>query len=447
MDVKVNTASSEAQSMAADWTLIDDLMGGTKTMRAAGQNYLPQRPLEDDADYADRLRLASLLPAYAETIQRMTGRIFADSMVLGEDIPDWIIDDVLPDIDRQGRNLHVFAREWFSEALAYGLSHCIVESPQATGVRTKADQKAARVRPYAIRIHPRRVLGWREEDGELVQVRISFVRTEPDGEWGTRSIEQVRVYEPGWVRTYEKAPGKEDAAWMLVDEVQTGLPRIPLITLYTHRTGMLTGKPPLLELAHLNTRHWRLQSSNDTLIDTASVPLLSITGVQEGDDVIIGAKHAVRLPQGATMQYVEHSGAAIGAGRQALVDLIEDMRRAGAKMLQPASQNKTATEAREDAAADNSALGGIATQLQDTLIDLLDLIAEYRGVDRGGTLQLRPNLDPDPSPADTLTSLINLRNSGSLSDQTLFGEAQRRGLVASDIEWDDEQERIAAQGL
>lgn len=446
MAVKVNATSPEAQLMAADWTLIDDLMGGTKTMRAAGQTYLPQRPLEDANDYADRLRLAALLPAYAETIQRMTGRIFADSMVLDEDIPGWIVNDVLPDIDRQGRNLHVFAREWFHEALAYGLSHCIVESPQVAGVRTQAEQKAARVRPYAIRIHPRRVLGWREADGELIQVRISFVRTEAEGEWGTRSIPQVRVYEPGLVRTYEQPNEKEDT-WVLVDEVQTGLPRIPLITLYTHRTGMLTGKPPLLELATLNTRHWRLQSSNDTLIDTASVPLLSITGVDDGDDVIIGAKHAVRLPQGASMQYVEHSGAAIGAGRQALVDLVEDMRRAGAKMLQPANQSKTATEAREDAAADNSALGGMATQLQDTLIDLLDLIAEYRGADRGGTLQLRPNLDPDPSPADTLTALINLRNAGTLSDQTLFGEAQRRGLVASDIEWEDEAERISAQGM
>ena len=444
MDIKVNQSTPQALAMADGWQLVDDLAGGTTAMRAAGTRYLPKRPLEDEGDYRARLNGATLLPAFSETIKRMVGRVFAEAILVNEDVLPWIADEVLPDVDLQGRNLHVFAREWFGEALSYGVSHCLVESPRADGVRSRADQVAQHIRPYAIRIHPRRVLGWRTERGQLTQVRIAFSRTEPDGAWGTKTIEQVRVYEPGRVSVYEKT---DKDTWALVDEVPTGLDRIPLITLYTARTGMLSATPPLLELAHLNAKHWRMQSSNDTLVDTASVPILSITGVSEGDDVIIGAKHAVRLPQDASMQYVEHSGAAIGASRQALADLVEDMRRAGAKLLQPADASKTATEAREDAAADNSALGGMATQLQDTLVDLLDLIAEYRGQDTGGTVSVRPNLDPDPTPADTLMALINLRNAGALSDQTLFAESQRRGLVASDIAWDDELERIQQQGL
>lgn len=448
MDSQVNIPSPLTAAMQPGWQLVDDLAGGTTAMRAAGTRYLPKRPLEEQSDYDARLASATLLPAFSETVARMTGRIFAEPLVVGENVPGWIMDEVLPDVDRQGRNLHVFAREWFSEALSYGLSHCLVESPRADGIRTRADQRAAKVRPYAIRIHPRRILGWREHDGELVQLRVRFQRVEDDGEFGSKTVEQVRVYESGRVRTYEKVErGTERNAWLQVDEVQTGLARIPLITLYTQRTGMLTATPPLLELAHLNAKHWRMQSSNDTLIDTASVPILALSGINEGDDVIIGAKHAIRLPTGATAKYVEHTGAAIGAGRQSLVDLVEDMRRAGAKLLQPADASKTATEAREDAAADNSALGGMATQLQDTLIDLLDLIAEYRGEATGGTVEVRPNLDPDPTPANTLTTLIGLRNAGALSDETLFGEAQRRGLVASDVAWADEAERIAAQGL
>lgn len=445
MPIAVDQRSPEAAAMMPAWQLVDDLLGGTTAMRAAGERYLPKRPLEDAKDYQARLSAATLLPAFAETIKRMVGRVFAEPMLIGDGVPKWIGGEVLPDVDRQGRNLHVFAREWFDEALSYGLSHCIVESPAADGVRTRADQRAANLRPYLIRVHPRRVLGWKVADGRLIQLRVVFERVEDDGEFGQSVIPQVRVYEPGRVRTFE--PAGKDRAYVMVDDVPTGLNRIPLVTLYTKRTSMLTATPPLLELAQLNTKHWRMQSSNDTLIDTASVPILSISGVQDGDNVVIGAKHAVRLPTGATMGYVEHGGAAIGAGREALRDLVEDMRRAGAKLLQPADASKTATEAREDTAADNSELGGMATQLQDTLVDLLDLIAEYRDDAKGGTVEVRPNLDPDPTPANTLTALISLRNAGALSDETLFGVAQRVGLIDGGIAWADEAARIAAQGL
>jgi len=443
MAVQVDTVSPAVAAMQSDWAMVDALLGGTAAMRKAGTTYLPRRPLETDEDYQARLSAATLFPAFSETVKRMVGRVFAEPMVIGDDAPEWLASEVLPDVDRQGRNLHVFAREWFHEAMSYGLSHCLVESPRVDGVRTRADQRAANLRPYLIRIHPRRVLGWKVRDGELVQVRIRFDRIEDDGEFGETVIPQVRVYEPGRVRAYER---EAKDAWVLVDDVATALPRIPLITLYTQRTGMLTGTPPLRELGHLNIKHWRMQSSNDTLIDTASVPILSISGVQEGDDVVIGARHAVRLPAGATMEYVEHSGAAISAGRSALQDLVEDMRRAGAKLLQPAKATRTATEAREDAAADNSELGGVALQLQDTLVDMLDLVAEYRGEAKGGTVELRPNLDPDVQD-EPLSDLIALRNAGSLSDETLFTEAQRRGRIDSEISWSDESERISAQGL
>jgi len=430
--------------MAADWALIDALLGGTRGMRAAGETYLPKRPLETQEDYTARLGMATLFPALSETVSTMTGRIFARPLIVDDNVPAWIADDVLPDIDRQGRNLHVFARDWFAQALSYGLSFCLVESPRADGIRTRAQQRAAKVRPYVIQIEPHRILGWRTDaDGNLSQVRIRFTREEADGEFGTRSIEQIRVYEIGRVRTYEKSKGD----WIIVDDVAMPLARIPLITFYTHRTGLMTATPPLRELAFLNAKHWRMQSGNDTLVDTASVPILAVSGVQEGDDIVIGAKHAVRLPIGAQMQYVEHTGAAIGSGREALDSLEDAMRQAGAKLLQPAESTKTATQASEEAARENSALGAMCEDFEDTVHDLLDLIAEWRGEASGGTVQAQPNLDVDPSPADTMAVLLNLRNAGALSDATLFAEAKRRNLVADDVDWEIEQERIAVQGL
>lgn len=440
----VSEQSPAAAAMTADRALIDALQGGTRGMREAGETYLPKRPLESSEDYKARLGMATLFPALSETIAAMTGRVFARPLVIGDNVPAWMAMDVLPDIDRQGRNLHVFARDWFAQALGYGISHCLVESPRALGVRTQADQRRANVRPYAIQIAPQRILGWRTDaDGVLTQVRIRFERDEHDGEFGARTIDQIRVYEIGRVRTYEKVKD----SWVVVDDVPLPLARIPLVTLYTNRTGMLTATPPLRELAFLNAKHWRMQSGNDTLVDTASVPILAVSGVQEGDNIVIGAKHAVRLPPGGSLQYVEHTGAAIGAGREALRALEDAMRQAGAKLVQPDKATKTATQASEEAARENSALGAMTQVFEDTLNDLLDLLAEWRGEDDGGTVQAQPNLDVDPSPNESMNVLLALRNGGALSDSTLFAETKRRGLVAEDVDWEDERERIAAQGM
>lgn len=442
MTTNVATVSDAVAAMQDDWQLIADLLGGTKAMRAAGKRYLPARTLEDPQDYAARLSAATLFPAFSETLARMVGRVFSKPLTPNDDVPAWIADEVLPDVDRQGRNLHVWAKEWFAEALAMGLSHCIVEAPRADGVRTRADQRRAGVRPYLIRVSPQRVLGWRESGGKLTQLRVRFDRTEDDGEFGTKSVKQVRVYEVGRVRVFEEHKGE----WVAVGDVRTGLARIPIVTLYTKRTGFMTAEPPLRELAYLNAKHWRMQSGNDTLIDTASVPILSISGVQDGDEVVIGAKHAVRLPTGATMQYVEHTGAAIESGRKALLDLVEDMRQAGAKLLQPAEGNRTATEAREDAANDNSQLGGMASQLQDTLVDVLDLVAEYRGQEKGGTVQLNPNLDPELDTATAMQDLLAMYRDGIVSRSTVFEAAKRFGRLPEALEWEAEQTRIGEDG-
>ena len=441
--MKVDNNSVAVSAMQADWQLIADLLGGTSAMRAARERYLPKRPMEEKSDYEARLNSATLFPALSQTIERLVGRVFSEPLMPNDDIPDWIKNEIIPDVDQQGRNLHVFAKEWFTEALADGLSHVLVESPTANGVRTRADQRAAGIRPYLIRINANRVLGWREKNGQLTQVRIRFERTEDDGEFGERKIEQIRVYEVGGVRIFEK---DQKGDWIQVDEVATTLGRIPLVTLYTHRTGVMTATPPLRELAHLNAKHWQMQSSNDTLIDTASVPILSIIGATDGDNVIIGAKHAVRLPANASMAYVEHSGAAIESGRRALLDLVEEMRQAGAKLLQPAEAAKTATEAREDASDDNSQLGGMASQLQDTLNDVLDLVAEYRGESDGGTVQLNPNLDPDIDSASAIADLLGMYREGIVSRATIFEAGKRFGRIPETVNWEDEQARINDEG-
>lgn len=450
--MKVNETDPRVTAMALDWALIDDLLGGTRAMRLAGERYLPKWTLEEVTDYQSRLKIATLLPALAETVRKSTGRVFAKQLELGEDVPPWIADEVWPDVDRQGINGHAWARGWFYRALAYGLDHVLVDAPPKvlpTGeeIRTQADQRAAGVRPYLINISRDRILGWQTgEDGNLTQVRITWSKTIP-GDFAPTVVPQIRVYEIKLVRVYEERETAKGKEWVEVEQIEYDLPVIPLVTLYTGRTGMMQAEPPLRELAFLNAKHWAQQCSTDSLLQTASVPILCATGMDEETSIKVGSKNAIKISNpNAKLAFVEHSGKAIGSGRESLKDLEGQMRAIGAKLLEPTEGTKTATQAGEEADAANSPLASMVQDLEDALEQLLYVIGLYRGEPEGGNIEVRANLDPDAAPIESMNVIGKMVATGGLSAATQFAEAQRRGILSPELDWEDEQARIGTQG-
>jgi len=145
MAATVDNITPLVSKLGADWPLLEALMGGTRTMRAAATTYLPKWPNEEDGAYTARLNTATLFNAYRRTVNVMAGKPFAKELTLSDDTPD-DIKTWAKDIDREGVSLHVFASEMFQESF-YGLAGILVEAPkQATPtgkVPSKADQKKA----------------------------------------------------------------------------------------------------------------------------------------------------------------------------------------------------------------------------------------------------------------------------------------------------------------
>lgn len=92
------------------------------------------------------------------------------------------------------------------------------------GIITKADEKAAGVRPYAVLIKPQQVLGWRYKvvNGRPVLTQFRYLETveEEVGAFGVEQIEQIRVLEIGRWATYRQQKGKK---WALHDEGENTL--------------------------------------------------------------------------------------------------------------------------------------------------------------------------------------------------------------------------------
>jgi hypothetical protein len=276
-------------------------------------------------------------------------------------------------------------------------------------------------------------------------VRYLETAEEADGDFGVSVVEQVRVLEPGIWRTYRKADS--GGAWVLHEDGETSLDYIPWVTFYTGRTGTMTARPPLLELAHLNVKHWQSQSDQDNLLHVARVPLLFMFTDDEQFQLVISSGSATRMPKDGDAKYVEHTGAAITAGRNSLQDLIEEMRMAGAKLLQKdKQQTKTAAQANEEAAQELSPLARMANQFADCIAQMLQVFADYMALTDGGHVEMRGNFDSDFAPEVSLPALVTMASAGKLSNETLFAEMQRRGVISDEYSWEDERERIENQG-
>jgi hypothetical protein len=439
--------------MQADWAKVDSLMGGTRAMRAAGETYLPRWPQEDTASYDFRLKTTTLYNAFKRTVENMAGKPFSEPVSwtgIDAEVEAWF-----DDIDLAGRNLHVFAAEVFKAGLRYGLTHMLVDFPVtknpdgSTQIRTRADELKAGVRPNAVHVKPTSILGWKSKKVRgietLVQVRIMECVTDDDGEFGLREVQQVRVLTPGAFALYRKNAKDE---WIIHEEGVTTLDFIPLCTFYTRRTGFMMAEPPLDDLADLNIKHWQSQSDQDSIMHTARVPILAISGVSDEDKVVVGAKAALMLPTGASAEWVEHSGAAIEAGRNSLKDLEEQMRAMGAELLVQQPGDKTATQSSIDTAQAQCQLSAMAQALEDSLDAMVDVMSAWAGKGDQGDIDVFDDFSSDSmllTAGPFILALIQLVNSGLMSKGAAFEEMRRYGIVNPDLAWKDVQDQIALE--
>lgn len=456
MTAKVDARSAEISAMDVAWVVSEPLMGGTSAMRAAGEKHLPKWPNEDPKAYDARKATATLFPAFRRTVSVMVGKPFSKELTLGDDVPAQI-KDWATDIDREGVSLHVFAAEMLGEALPHGLAGILVEAPKpvqtAGRVVTKADQDAAGVRPYFVRVMHRQILGWRTASvngaRRLTQLRLAEDATVEDGDYGEKTANRVRVLTPGawelWEKAETKAVNGEDQ-WTLVDSGTTGLTYIPFVPVYGWRVGFMRGQSPLLDLGHLNIKHWQSQSDQDTILHTARVPILAIIGADTNTSLTIGGSSAVNIPTGGDMKWVEHGGASIDAGQKSLDALEDQMIQVGAELLVKKPGQRSATESANDAEANKSDLQRITEGFEDSLDQALQMMADYANLGSGGHVSLYKDFGAATLSDASAQLLVGMAQAGQISDETLIEEMKRRGVLSPDVTAKDEAERIEAQG-
>lgn len=436
--------SAEAAYMADERERISALMGGTGTMRAAGKKYLPQSPAESQEAYSYRLAVSTLYNGLRRTVETLAGKPFSEAIEtenVADSLKDW-----LDDVDLQGRDLHSFAHAVFKAALEDGLSHILVDYPQTLPGATLAEKRTTGARPYFVHLRQSQILGWRSERIEgvetLTQLRIMESVTEPEGQWATRTVPQIRILEPTRWETRRKNEREE---WVIFAEGEVSLGAIPLSTIYTDRVAFMQARPPLLDLAYLNIEHWQSSSDQSNILHVARVPILFASGFQDGTFKIGAGAAITNDDPAAKLIYVEHTGAAIGAGRESLKDLEERMSLMGAQLLVKKPGARTATEKAIDSADADSALSLMVRNLEDSLEYALQFMADWEGLGPAGEVELVGEIGGLEDME--IAGLMKARELGLLSAETVFHEMQRRGLISDDMQWPEELARLKGEGV
>ena len=181
----------------------------------------------------------------------------------------------------------------------------------------------------------------------------------------------------------------------------------------------MRGSPPLLNLALLNIKHWQSQSEQDNILHVVRVPLLSVFGLEDGQELVIGSSSATKFSdrdkQG--MEYTEHTGAAIESGKTSLDDLENQMRQAGAKLLRAENTStKSDDQTHEEHMQENSPLYTMASSLEDALDNILQIMAEWIGESDGGNVDVRTELDVTAQTFDSSAAMAvqSLRQGGDI---------------------------------
>lgn len=444
-------------AMEQRWELIDALLGGTLTMRAAGNTWLHQHPREKSPSYESRLANSFLFGAYKDALQDIVAKPFSKEVIVNQDLPDRLL-DMLDNVDMRGSSITQFSKSTFKDGVHRGLVHILVDFPQTSGELTLAEERGQGIRPFFLLLSAKDLTGWQWKTASngkkvLSQIRFKEVRTERVGAFETAEVNYIRVIGIGYWELWKEVENKDGTEYQKVDEGPYSFRGIPLVSVYFNEVGNMKADPTLEELAWMNLAHWNSDSDRRNVIKFASVGLLFIKGLSEEekkDDIIIGPNQVVKVTnEQADMKYVEYAGNAIDGGRQIVLDIEARMKALGLRpFLQKASGTQTATEKSIDTAQSNSQIQAWIRNLETGLEAAFSLAYQWMGLDEDPDFAVSIFNDFGIS-MDTseLDQLLKARLAGQITHETYLKEIKRRALLDDETDIDAEIKSVQDEEL
>lgn len=480
-----DTIARPNATLVTEWRetcMMGDLDGGVDRMRWRGPVWLPMEHMEEQGQYAARVARSDLYPGLTSALDEVGAQPFTKPVAI-ENAPAEM-EALAENVDGDGNDITQFAKSLLRSACKYGRAHAFIDYAAMTApgaVVTRADEMNAQPRPFWRLVEKPQLLNWRTitlPSGQtaLSEIRLHEIKTVPDGKYGEKKAEYVRVIRRDSFEVWQNMEYRPDAGyatldnaaqrnyspqfydlkenrqqkWAMIDSgpfgPEGGFDAVPLVTMYTGYMGFMRARSPFAKLAETNLTHWQSSSDQRNIIHVARVPILSAFGfnAEENKTLTIASGAAITStnPE-ARLAFVEHSGSAVAAGQEDLESLERRMEQMGVRPHIERTANASATGVAVDAS-------GAATDIQawsqaaDTALEqCFALSAAWMGIELPEDFDVQIYKDYGivlAGPQD-ITALQADVAAGRVTDETYLREAKRRGLYSDDL---DIEEEVAA---
>ena len=434
---RVQDANTAWYAQEAHWILIEDLTQGTYGMRRKHRRYLPQEPRELDESYDNRLA-RSVVPPYYQRLERLLAGMLTRKPVRLVDTSDTITEQLF-DVDLNGNDLNVWTYETARKMVRYGHVGTLVDAPSDGG------------RPYWVHYTPRQILGWRTEakEGkqELTMLRLQEVASIPDGDYGEKLVEQVRVLMPGEYQIHQK---DDKGDFRIIDEGRTSLSKIPFSIAYANRIGFMESRPPLEDIAELNLKTYQIQSDLDNQLHISAVPMLAFYGFpSSAEEVSAGPGEALAFPAEGRAEYIEPGGTSFEYQFKRLEQLALQINELGlSAVLGQKLTAETAEAKRINRSQGDSTMMVIAQNMQDMIDNCLQFHAQYLGQNEAaGSCHVNRDFMGTRLDPQEINSLLQLYTAGTITQETLLQQLSDGEVLGDDFDVEEELEATANAGM
>jgi len=443
----VNFKDKDLEENEKYLNLVNSVYRGVRDIKS--KTYLTQYDLEEDSKYLERLENATLYNFLKKSVDNLSSVLFRKSLKVDYKVKN---EKFIKNIDGKGSSLNQFSKEVSREALKDGLAYIWVDSQRVD--QAVSVSNIDNIQPYLKLIKRENVYSKKIvfENGLAVLKQIVFNQTidvEKDGEdFETVEKEIYIVLTENGGKIWSLKDGSKEV-YEEIDSWENTLGLVPVIPIYSAKTGFLEADIPLLDLAFMNLKHFNSQSNLDSILRLAAVPVPIVYSDNEFDKntlkkegLTIGVNKALAFNDKSKegFEFVEIQGNSIDKLENNLIKIEESMDKMALSVLTSNSFN-TATEAKIADSNSNLFLMDLAMSLEDGLNSAFKIMELYIGIKLDITVSINKDFESLGLDAQTIDKYISLKREGLISIDTLWDELIK-GEVLNISDYDVEKQKI-----
>lgn len=422
----VSSRCKELKDITPKYDVIRDCIAGEKQIKFKREKYLP-RPNPADLSIANQARYDAYLVravfynVVARTLGGMVGQIFAREPIV-ELPPD--LDIVKNDATGEGVHLTQLAKACSDFVVAYGRSGLFIDFPQTDGqLASKKDLAEGNIRPVIKLFEPWKIINWRTVTKgartllSLVVLEEEYIKQDDGFEKTTGTQWRVlRLTNDTYTMQIYKDTEPNRGGPVITPKGGDGKPltEIPFKFVGSKDNDPTVDEPPLYDLSTINVAHYRNSADYEESCYIVGQPTPYFTGLTEQwvanvlkGSIPLGARAAVPLPVNASAGLLQADPNTLPF--EAMQHKERQMVALGAKLVEQASVQRTATEAGLEHSDETSTLSASADNVSDAFTFALKWCGIFLGIQTIEDLQKAPIEDdttvqppapvPPPNPA------------------------------------------------